>query len=121
MLEYWIGAHGAPTILIGVHPDLDRVMDDDWLKAMRDDWQPKAHDELVQMLADGKVEWSVTRIGAVQSVVKLNHYETRLYLYLPDKKNYPRKWTIVMEPLPPDTDMPIIAAVDHSESSTSRG
>ena len=121
MVEYYIGVHEQPNIFIGTHPDLDRVMSADWLEAMHEGWKDKAHDELVQMLADGKIKWSVTRIGSVQSMVKLNHYETRLFLHLPDKKNNPRKWTIVMEPVPPVTDDSMtMIAVDRSESSTSR-
>ena len=75
----------------------------DWLEAM-DEWKYPAKVELERMLAEGKVKWSVTMIGSVQTVVKLSHYNTRLFLHLPDKKGDPRSWIIVMEPL----DIPVV-------------
>ena len=103
ILEYRIGAHEQPAIYIGTHPDLHRTMPADWLAAMNE-WKATAHDELVHMIAEGKIKWSVSMIGSVQTVVKLNHRNTRLHLYLPDKKGNPRSWKIVMEPLEPDCE-----------------
>ena len=97
MLLYRSGHQAAPTIHIGTHPGLDRSMSDTWLAAMNE-WADTAHDDLVQMLADGNIKWSISRIGAVLTEIQLNNKDTRLQLYLPDKANK-QSWTIVMEPL----------------------
>lgn len=97
MLLYRIGHQEHPTICIGTHQNLHRKMSHTWLAAMNE-WADKAHDDLVQMLDDSKIKWTITRIGSVITEIHLNTKDTRLQLYLPDKTK-PQSWTIVMEPL----------------------
>ena len=113
------GKHDAPTIRVGTHHDLLRVMGIEWLAEMNA-WEEKATEELMQHLANGGVEFVVTRIGAIIAEVVLNAKLTRIQLYLPHKERS-REWTIVMEPLAYSPHEPFWDEGQKLEASSDHG
>ena len=91
------GAGESPSLRIGTHSDLPRIMSRTWLDA-RANWIEPAKLELLDGIPYRNIKFKVIRIGSVMTKVLLNGKNTRVVLYLHDHSQ-PRDWQIVLEPI----------------------
>ena len=98
------GAGKSPSLRIGTHSDLPRIMSRTWLDAMANVIEP-AKLELLDGIANCGIKLTVNHIGSVMTEVLLNGKNTRVVLYLQDHSQ-PRDWQIVLEPTANAPDQP---------------
>ena len=98
------GAGQSPSLRIGTHSDLLRIMSRTWLRDMAN-WIEPANSRFLDGIANRSIKFKVTRIGSVMTEVLLNGKNTRVVLYLHDHSQ-PRDWQIVLEPIANVPDEP---------------